>query len=413
MGVLLDVGVIADDLTGAADSGVQFVRAGYRTAVIFRAESVPDDVEAAVIDTDSRSLDPGEARERVLRAGETLRGARIVYKKLDSTLRGPVAAELAAALEATGRVRAVVAPAFPAAGRSTRGGVQMVRGVPVHETELADDPQTPVVQGHIPSLLAEAGLSRVRTLSVEDLGDGASVREVFEGGRWLVADALSDAHLETLVQAVLDPSEVLWAGSAGLASALGAAHPGPRAAAPSGEAASPVSRALAVIGSTNEVAREQLRRLVAEPGVAEVALDTRTVAVGDADEAVEEALAAAREALVGGMSVALYSAAEREAREQGTAERIADALAEVVAGLSEACLFEALVMTGGDTAVRIARRLGARGILLEGELEPGVPIGTLLGPRPYRVVTKAGGFGTPDTLGDAWRVLAHGRKDHP
>ena len=83
--------MIADDLTGAADSGVQFVRAGYRTAVIFRGESVPEDVEAAVIDTDSRSLDPRGARERVLEAGETLRGARIVYKKLDSTLRGPVA----------------------------------------------------------------------------------------------------------------------------------------------------------------------------------------------------------------------------------------------------------------------------------------------------------------------------------
>jgi D-threonate/D-erythronate kinase len=404
--------VIADDLTGAADSGVQFVRAGYRTAVIFRGESVPEDVEAAVIDTDSRSLDPREARERVLGAGETLRGARIVYKKLDSTLRGPVAAELAAALEATGRARAVVAPAFPAAGRSTREGVQMVRGVPVHETEFADDPQTPVGQGHIPSLLAEAGLSRVRTLSVEDLGDGASVREVLESGRWIVADALSDAHLEALVRAVLDPSEVLWAGSAGLAAVLGAAYPGSRAAVPSGEA-SPVSRALAVVGSTNEVAREQLRRLVSEPGVTAVALDTRAVVAGGSYEAVEETLAAAREALVGGNSVALYSAAEGGAREQGTAGRIADALAEVVAGLSEARLFEALVMTGGDTAVRVARRLGARGILLEEELEPGVPIGTLLGPRRYRVVTKAGGFGTPDTLGDAWRVLAHGREDHP
>jgi uncharacterized protein YgbK (DUF1537 family) len=90
---------------------------------------------------------------------------------------------------------------------------------------------------------------------------------------------------------------------------------------------------------------------------------------------------------------------------------VAGALAQVVAGLSGEDLFDALVLTGGDTAVRVARELGAAGILLEGEMEAGVPIGTLLGPPPYRVITKAGGFGDPKTLSEAFNTLAYPQKD--
>ena len=75
-----------------------------------------------------------------------------------------------------------------------------------------------------------------------------------------------------------------------------------------------------------------------------------------------------------------------------------EGLSEVVAGLSEEGLFDALVLTGGDTAVHVSRKLGAQGIMLEGEIESGVAVGTLIGAHPYRVITKAGGFGGPGTL---------------
>ena len=160
-----------------------------------------------------------------------MRDTPIVYKKLDSTLRGPIAAELAAASGASGRDRAVVAPAFPATGRTTVDGVQLVRGVPVHETEAKDDPRTPVREGHVPTLLA-AAFPSVVSLSTEDLADPATVRRALEEARCVVADAARDEDLEALVRAVPDPSEVLWAGSAGLAVALGRVYPGPHAASP-------------------------------------------------------------------------------------------------------------------------------------------------------------------------------------
>jgi D-threonate/D-erythronate kinase len=338
-----------------------------------------------------------------MEAGRAVRDARVVYKKLDSTLRGPIAAELAAALGATGRGRAVVAPAFPSAGRTTVGGVQLVRGVPVHETEAKNDPRTPVREGHVPTLLATSFPS-VRSLSVEDLADPTAVRRALEDAVCVVADATREEDLEALVRAVPDPGEVLWAGSAGLALALGNAYPGPHAGAVSAPP-TPVRRILVVVGSLSAVSRGQLRTLAEECGCAAV-----PVAAGRSG-AVEQALGAVRAALSKSTCAAVHSTEDRNASGAGS---FVEVLAEVVVGLSKEDLFDALVLTGGDTAVGVARRLGAVGIRLEGEVEPGVPVGTLIGPSPYRVVTKAGAFGETGTLVRAVeRLLTSGEDREP
>jgi D-threonate/D-erythronate kinase len=416
----MHVAIVADDLTGAADSGVQLARSGYRTAVAFRDTAVPpaEDLDAVALDTDSRALPAGLAAKRVLEAGRSVREARVVYKKIDSTLRGPIAAEVAAVLEAARREKAVVAPAFPSAGRTTRGGVQLVDGEPVHETGLAHDPLTPVSESHIPSLLSEAFRS-VAALSVADIRKGCPVGDALHSHECVVADAESDADLEALVKAIPDPSALVWVGSAGLARAFGKVYPGPHPAVPF-DASDPALGVLTVVGSLNEAAREQLGHLAQEPGVTPVALDTEALVTGTREEAVDRAMKAGRAALSGGRGAVLYSAAGEgvgsalrdEAVSEGEmSERVVDALAEVVAGLSGEDLFDALILTGGETAVRVARRLGSTGILLGGEIEAGVPVGTLIGPRPYRVITKAGGFGGPDTLRDAFRALTDTRKD--
>jgi D-threonate/D-erythronate kinase len=387
--------VVADDLTGAADAGIQFVRAGYRTAVVFHGEVAPNaDVDAVSFDTDSRNMPAGFAAKRVVDVARDVRGARVVYKKLDSTLRGNVAAELAAAFEASGRARALVAPAFPEAGRTTVGGNQFVRGVAVDETEMRDDPQTPVRESHVPTLLADA-FSSVGTLGVEDVARPERVRLVLEENECVVADAERDSDLAALVRAVPDPDRVLWAGSAGLAYAIGSAYPGPRAG-DVGERRAPARPVLVVVGSLSGVAREQVRRLVDEYG--EVSVE----AGGD------DAVAAARVALSGGTCAVVHSPEQQHA----SGEAVIGTLAGVVGRLSEERLFGGLVLTGGATAVGVARRLGATGIELEGEVEAGVPVGALIGPRPYPAVTKAGSFGGPDTLVGAVKALAQGGEEN-
>lgn len=399
----MQVAIIADDLTGAADAGVQFAHSGYRTAVAFRGTPVPPapGLDAVALDTDSRSMPAGAAARRVSEAALAARNARIVYKKLDSTLRGPIAAELRAALKASGRERIVVAAAFPAAGRTTVGGVQLVHGVPVQETEARDDPSAPVREGHIPTLLAGA-LSPISTLGVGDLlGDGDPARRRLAESRCVVADAERAADLEALVRAVPDPSAVLWAGSAGLALALGRVYPGPRSGDtpdPADPATLPNHRVLVVVGSLSEAARGQIGRLVEEYGEGAVVEVSHNGPKG-------EALARAGAALESGGCATIYSARRRNPSSDAR-RKVAGALAEVVAGLAEGRLFDALVLTGGATAVGVARRLGATGIRLEGEAEAGVPVGALIGPRTsYPVVTKAGGFGGPETLVNAVETL--------
>src|SRR5215218_884403 len=394
------IAVIADDLTGAADAGVQLVHAGYRTAVFFReSEVLAGDLDAVSFDTDSRTMAAGFAAKRVLEAAHSAREARIVFKKLDSTLRGNVAAELAAALGGARRERAVVAPAFPAAGRTTVSGSQRVHGVPVDDTEMANDPHTPVRVAHVPSLVADA-FSSVDALSAESLSDPEHVRRALEENECVVADAERDADLEALVRAVPDPARVLWAGSAGLTLALGSVYPGPHAEDGDLQRV-PVRPVLVVVGSLSGVAREQVRRLVGEYG--EVSVSVEAGGAG----ALERAVAAAQDALAGGACAVVHSIEERGA----SGESILGSLADVVARLSEEERFEGLVLTGGATAVGVARRLGASGIRLHGEVEIGVPIGTLIGPRPYPVVTKAGGFGGPDTLVGAVEALSNSEEE--
>lgn len=393
------IAVIADDLTGAADTGVQLARAGYRTAVAFRGSPLPppENLDAVAVDTDSRAMLAGFAAKRVVAAARAVRGARIVYKKIDSTLRGPVAAEISAALGATGREKAIVAPAFPGAGRATVGGVQLVRGVPVHETEARKDPRTPVLEGHLPTLLEEVG--PVASLGVDALGDPEAVRRALAGARCVVVDAEDEADLESLVRAVPDPSSVLWTGSAGLALALGKVHPGPHGEEPY-PALEPSRAVLVVVGSLSEVSRGQLRRLAEEH-------EAIPLSPGE-PEAVGEAARCAREAFGRGEHAALYSSGARSGADAGA---VVGALAEAVSRLSEDGLFDALVLTGGDTAVGVARGLGASGIRLVGEVGAGIPVGTLVGPRSYTVVTKAGGFGEDGTLLDILEALTRGGKD--
>jgi uncharacterized protein YgbK (DUF1537 family) len=392
------IGVVADDLTGAADGGVQLARAGYRTAVAFHGESVARDgagLDAIVLDTDSRALAADSAGARVRDAMRAVAAAPIVLKKIDSTLRGHVGAEVAAALDASGRRVAVVAPAFPAEGRTTGGGVQLLDGEPVDRTRFARDPVSPVREAHLPTLLAGDGLDDVRHVRA---GDAAGLAEAIGRARCVVADADADADLEAVVRAVADPADVLWVGSAGLARALGAVHPGAGLAveAPGDESDACV---LVIAGSANDIAREQVERLVAS-GVPAAGLSLPALGAG----ASEACAALAARALRDARACVVHPVGEGEGPD--LPRRIAAALGEVAVRLADAGLVTALVLTGGDTAVTVARRLGATGLRVDDELEPGVPVGRLLGPSPYRVVTKAGGFGSPDVLRTACERLA-------
>jgi uncharacterized protein YgbK (DUF1537 family) len=348
------VAIVADDLTGACDAAVGFTRAGYRAYVVFARGGEPDaGADVLAVDVDSRHRAPEEAARLVGDRVRALRDVPLLIKKLDSTLRGNVAVELEAALAASARGAAIVAPAFPRYGRTTAGGVQRLDGVPVHEGFAGRDPIAPARSSDLLELLGRAA-----PLGREELGDRERIERLAHAGGFIVADAETDDDLDTLVRSA--PQGVLWAGSTGLTQAFGrvhadaAAHPGHDPAPRPG-----AHRVVVAVGSLNPLARRQLARL--------------------------------REA--GHARVAILASPERAADPRAVATELGSAvLAEVRAGA------DGVVLTGGDTASAALGALEATGFSLLGEVEPGIPVGILRGGHDILAVTKAGGFGSDDAL---------------
>jgi uncharacterized protein YgbK (DUF1537 family) len=381
------IALVADDLTSAADGAAPFRAAGFPARIELDAPAAdgalgPDTgppVGVTAVDVDTRRGPAALAGAPTARAVTRLAGADVLVKTMDSTVRGHLAVELAAALSASGRATAVIAPAFPAEGRTTVGGVQLLDGVPVHDTAFARDPGHPVRTADLTALVPGAvPVGRE---------PGPGLAGLLGRAPYVVADASHDRDLDRIVAAVPDPRQVLWVGSPGLAEAL-ARRFAPCAGPPSG--AEPVgggARVLVVVGSLHPASWAQAARLGADgtDALVTVLLDPPA---GSADEVVAQA---ERQLTDRGVAV-LHGPRQR------CAGSVPGALAEVAARLAARRSFDALVLTGGETARAVLRALGARTILLAGQSQPGIPLGRLDRPWPLRVALKAGGFGDRDAL---------------
>ena len=123
--------VIADDLTGANDTALQYFRSGKSSKIIIDLDQdfvSSNDVDVWAISTESRNINKEDAADRVMQTCEKLSSELAIeniYKKIDSTLRGNVGAEVIGILEATDKDAAIIAPAYIEEGRTTIGGFQL------------------------------------------------------------------------------------------------------------------------------------------------------------------------------------------------------------------------------------------------------------------------------------------------
>jgi uncharacterized protein YgbK (DUF1537 family) len=165
MSVLL---VLADDLTGALDTGVQFAKGGIPTRVYpsppGETGSAGEEPEALVINTNTRHHSSGESRRIIRELAYRYRHIRHLYKKTDSTLRGHIGAELEALMEGADIRRLPFIPAYPDLERTTRGGRQLLRGIPVDQTEMAADALNPVSSSFIPDIIRKESELPVRLI---------------------------------------------------------------------------------------------------------------------------------------------------------------------------------------------------------------------------------------------------------
>lgn len=348
---------IADDLTGACDAAAPFKLRGARTIVCIKELSSTSH-EVVALSTESRDLDICAARERIREAAARLAALdpTIVFKKIDSTLRGNIGAEIAMVLEAFGCDFAIITPAFPSLGRLIRNGRLHLEG---------DAGWQPI---GIADRLRAQGLGDCVHLASDVLE-----RAIESGQRFISVEAACDGDLDAIVAATFRfGRRVLYAGSAGLAAAVAKMFFGSMQRASPHEAMQ--MPCIFCVGSDHPVTLGQLSALSRERPV-------EWFAAGSAQpESLAGCLQSGHHAVV-------------------TVSRGADcgAMREL---LESAGRCAALLLSGGDTAFLVCSALGTEAIEIEGEIAIGLPWGRLRGGLldGLAVATKSGGFGASDAL---------------
>ena len=410
----MKVGVLADDLTGAFDTGVQFRNWGLSVEVLIgdvKDYSKLGGVDVVVVDTESRGLKPEDAFWRVYRATEKLIsfGVERIYKKVDSTLRGNIGSELDAAKEASSAKLAFFAPAYPTYGRTTLAGKQLVNNTPIDKTEYVNELLAKTAE--IAAIIGAQSKRMVGIVDFEKVNGGvdsikSAVEELKKSGVEIVVfDVLTEKHLIDISRAAGDTR--VFVGSAGFASEI-----------PIGLGMKVPKPVLSVCGSTRSLSRIQVHNLHYRLGFREIEIDIlKLVEGGPAVKAeVERCVGEAVTVLKAGVDVSITSVPTESSVEEFVSYALAhgiketeaklfieEALAEVTFAVLNEVEVLGLILTGGATSLMVCQKLQVDRVSILEEIEPGIPLVRLSNGMP--AITKAGGFGVEDSLVQATQRL--------
>lgn len=417
--------IVADDFTGAADTGVQFSKKQLRTMVITATENIKDSLEKCdvlVLSTESRFDDKETAYQKAFKAGQAALREEIkhFYKKLDSTMRGNIGAEISGLMDSLGIEITFIVPALPKYGRTTVNGKVFVGGILLEETEFGRDPKNPVKESFIPKIISGQTDKKTGVIIYEYIQKGReTIKEKLQyhlnsGMQIIVLDAMEEKDIDLIASVISEvKKKVLFAGCSGLAEYL----------AKYLVIKKDNKCSIVIAGSASEVTRRQIDFAVHYLRVRLADIETTKIFSSERDEEKKRILGIAKEAVSKDEDLIIRSAPSREAVtyafEAGEAsgfdrsavsESIAKFLGEIGSEIIKAAGIKGMLLTGGDTAFKTAQSLNISGLILQDEIEHGIPYGHYAEEK-YRntiIVTKAGGFGNEDSV---FRVLNFLRKD--
>ncbi|WP_431904563.1 4-hydroxythreonine-4-phosphate dehydrogenase PdxA [Amycolatopsis thermoflava] len=376
---------IADDLSGAAETAIALGVRGSRSVVVLGAAEV--DAPVVVLDLDTRTAPPAAAAGAVRAALGRVRPGDRLFKKIDSLLRGNIAAEIAALTDHGYGV--ALTPALPVAHRVVREGVLSVDGVPLADSDAWR------AERAIPPRTVRDAVGEAELLALSVVRDSAALAEAFTSAvvakRVVICDAETDADLEAIARAAREVPGLALAGSGGLAAAIGRLQPAVRddPGSAAGESGSPAGPVLIVAGTAAPVAIEQIARLT---GVTVRSLDPDTLAAGGVDVPPPA-----------GVTVLRVDPAARLDPRRGPAVAAGLARSAVAALAKPGAERTGLVVLGGETARRALDALGVDRLEPIEEIHHGAVLSRLPGGR--LVVTRPGSFGGPDSLVQIVRAL--------
>ena len=389
--------ILADDLTGANDTAIQFCKYGFSTLVdtgiAHTDTAIFKDCDVVSINTDSRSLSPVNAYQIVYQAVkkyEIAGNGLGVYKKVDSLLRGNPGQELAAVMEALEIPLALAAPAFPANRSLLKHGL-----LPSGANAVR--------------IFANGSGCKTENIPVETIRQGARSIVAFihsrnrRGAQVFVADAIDDNDLKTIYAAsiCLEKPHIL-AGSAGLANQLA------RKLGKEKEALFTLSPmpTLVVAGSRQAETATQIITLSQRLSIPIIRFRVSLVMEGKSDEAIKEAYNEAAELMRHTVPMcivaveSMFHADKPYIEGNATGKAISVALGRLTGKLFDDFHFSLLVSTGGDTSMEVCKQLGISCLEPLQEIYPGIPLARIVG-SAYNgrlMLTKSGRFGEADTL---------------
>lgn len=422
-----EIGIIADDLTGANDTALQFHLKGCNTEILLDYKNSPNkcfNVGAWAISTESRNIDAASAAKATSEACEFLKNeycVELFYKKIDSTLRGNIAAEILAAIDATGKDAAVIAPAFIQEGRITIGGYQLVKGVPIERTEAARDPHAPIYESSIPNIIRKQLPPELEDclalIEHSVITKGAApitmkINELVKAGKKLiVCDAVSVVDIEQIVMSMYKCSfDILPCGSAGLAQALAENWVDENKTQHITKKLPPLPK-LVLSGSATQLTSLQVKKLQFDDDfentyivnltlsdildgldsailgriVSNLAKNNIVVAhVGEIQRELEDEDSKGRERLI-----------DEGIGQEKLARKITDYLSDLLKEIKKQKDF-ILVTIGGETSYKCAHALGSKQLQLIDAVLPAIPL--CMDTNAQLIITKSGNLGNSNTL---------------
>jgi uncharacterized protein YgbK (DUF1537 family) len=422
------IGVIADDLTGSMDAGLQLANGSYTVKVALDSESlhiISGNTDIIIVDSESRNTPMDLAYKKVRYCAKKLRemNCSIIYKKIDSTMRGNIGCELEAVLEESKADCILLAPALPYNRRTTVNGIHYVDGIPLEETELAKDPFAPIHTSDLRDIIQAQTLLPTGSITIDTIRNSAlevanAIKTMINSGiKIIICDAADDADLACIAKAAENIDRCLiFCGSAGMLEYLVGTGNIPR---PAGIQEKPAlmssgkNPVLVLSGTPASMSKKQIRQAVSASinltgiyadlskinGTPEQQKEERSRIFHSVDEALKTGRHVAVEAAGTDKHKLLRSANGDYAKLNKESKNIQRLLADIAGQFIEYPL-NALVLFGGDTAISVSRCIGAKGIHIIDQIEPYIPLGLFIGSKidTLPVVTKAGGFGNENTL---------------